>query len=126
MFSPDVLITDLAMGPVSGIAFTEQVRRGAGSPNPYQRILLMTGYSDQHRVAAARDAGVNGVLAKPISARTLLEKVHFILNDRRPFVRSASFFGPDRRHGAAPGFAGPYRRRTDHLDDFDLDALATA
>jgi len=126
IMTPDLVITDLAMGPVSGLTFTETVRRSPASPNPYQRILLMTGYSDHARVAAARDAGVHGVLAKPISARSLLEKVHLILRDDRPFVRCAEYFGPDRRHGAPKRFEGPFRRRTDHLDRFDLDALATA
>ena len=31
----------------------------------------------------------------------------------RPFVRTADYFGPDRRRKDDPSFAGPWRRSTD-------------
>jgi hypothetical protein len=70
-------------------------------------------------VSAAIDAGVNTFLAKPISARSLADHVSAALNDRRSYIRTSSFFGPDRRRRTPPDYAGPFRRADDH--DINID-----
>jgi two-component system chemotaxis response regulator CheY len=109
-FPVDLILADWKMKPVDGLAFTKMVRGAEDSPNPYVPILMMTAHTEMSRVAAARDAGVNGFVRKPISARILFERMSGALLDTRPFVKTASYVGPDRRHGQRRGFAGPYRR----------------
>jgi DNA-binding response OmpR family regulator len=92
-------------------------------------ILMLTAHTEASRVAAARDAGVSGFIKKPISARLLFDRVANALTDTRAFVRAADFFGPDRRRGETPGYAGPWRRESDTAaayDTFDLDTLRVA
>lgn len=93
----DIVITDLAMRPIDGLEFTRMVRLAPDSPNPTVPIVLVTAHADRKRVKAARDAGVNSVLVKPLSARNLLHHVNAALTDSRPFVRTSSYFGPQRR-----------------------------
>lgn len=109
----DIILVDWKMQPVDGIAFTRMVRLSADSPDPHVPILMMTAHTEASRVAAARDAGVTGFLKKPISARVLFDRMSSALLDDRPFIRTADYFGPDRRHGAAPGYDGPFRRASD-------------
>ena len=70
----------------------------------------MTCHSQRAQVAAARDAGVNSFLAKPISGRSLVEHILAAVNDVRPFVRCDSFHGPDRRRPLSRLYGGPWRR----------------
>lgn len=96
-FGPDLVITDWHMKPIDGLEFVRKVRKSADSPNPYVPIIMVTGHTEIHRVHEARDAGVNELLAKPISAKSLYSRVLSVIENPRPFVRSANYFGPDRR-----------------------------
>ena len=113
VWQPDLAIVDFKMEPVDGVAFTRQVRNSPDSRNPYLPIIMMTGHSARSRVYEARDAGVTEFVVKPVNARTLLDRVMAVIYRPRPFVRTASYFGPDRRRRADPAFSGPYRRASD-------------
>lgn len=122
----DLIIVDWKMAPLDGLAFTQMVRRNQDSPNPYIPILMLTAHTEISRVAAARDAGVSGFVKKPISARLLFDRISNVLTDTRMFVRTDTFFGPDRRFGQDPHYAGPLRRESDKRSDdeaVDLDDL---
>ncbi len=73
------------------------LRRSLDSPNRMIPILLLTARNDPHDIRAARDAGVSEYLIKPFSAKTLLERVHAVVEDPRSFILSKNFVGPDRR-----------------------------
>jgi two-component system, chemotaxis family, chemotaxis protein CheY len=74
-------------------------------------IIMLTGHSEKKRVTAARDAGVTEFLAKPISAKSLYERVLNIVVNPRPFIRAKGYFGPDRRRNASANYTGPERRK---------------
>lgn len=111
--APDIVITDLAMRPIDGIAFTTMVRSSADSPSPYVPIILLTAHTEAARVTQARDAGVTEILAKPISVQGLLMRLVEIIERPRPFVKCPGYFGPDRRRRRTPDYAGPFRRAED-------------
>ncbi len=98
--SPDVLITELSMTPIDGLELTRFVRRGKRSPNPYMGVIAVCGHADPHLVCQARDEGVSEFLIRPLSAAVLMSHVSSVLERPRKFVRSATFFGPDRRRHA--------------------------
>lgn len=107
---PDVVITDWLMEPMDGIDLIKMIRRNEDSPSPFVPIILMTGYSDQPRVEAARDSGVTEFLMKPYSARDLYARIVQIIEKPRQFVDTGEFFGPDRRRRKNVEFAGANRR----------------
>jgi DNA-binding NarL/FixJ family response regulator len=111
----DLMLVDWCMQPMDGIAFTKALRCGPQSPKPTVAIVMISAHSERSRVEAARDAGVNGFLVKPISTRLLFDRVSAALSDTRPFVRSPTYFGPDRRRGAVSAYLGPFRRESDSL-----------
>jgi CheY-like chemotaxis protein len=113
---PDLILTDLSMTPVDGLAFVREVRHSSDSPNPYIPIIMVTGHTERHRIEAARDAGVTEVLAKPIAASNLFQRIAEIVQRPRSFVKCAGYFGPDRRRQSGGGYTGPYRRREDSDD----------
>lgn len=94
---PDVLLVDWMMEGMTGIELAWHIRNSHDSLNPYIPIIMVTGHGDKETVVAARDAGVNEFLVKPVSAQALAERLSSIVDHPRPFVRTKSYFGPDRR-----------------------------
>lgn len=109
----DIVMTDLAMEPLDGIDFLRLLRNSADSPDPLCPVIMITGHTAQKRVAEARDAGVNEFLAKPVTARGIIDRLTRIVEHPRPFVRTEHYFGPDRRRRADPNHRGPWRRAGD-------------
>ncbi len=106
----DLVITDWKMEPVDGLELARQLRRNDDSPNRFVPIIMISGFAEQERVMAARDAGINEFLAKPISAKALLSRMERIVDRPRPFIRSEKYFGPDRRRHQGE-HTGPERRK---------------
>jgi CheY-like chemotaxis protein len=111
-YSPDIVITDWAMPIFDGLELTNMIRQPGANANPYVPIIMLTGHSEKHRVVAAREAGVTEFLAKPISAKSLYQRLLAVVAYPRPFIKTKTFFGPDRRRASSvsTSYAGPERR----------------
>lgn len=94
--SPAVILLDHKLPGGDGLAFTRRLRRDSmsGGQTP---IILMIEAPDAALVAAARDAGVNEIVVKPISVEALVKRLAHVLQLPRRFIRAESFIGPDRR-----------------------------
>lgn len=110
-YSPDIVLADWAMPIFDGLELTQMIRQPDANSNPYVPIILLTGHSEKKRVTAARDVGVTEFLAKPISAKSLYGRVLNVVANPRPFIRTKSYFGPDRRRNVNPNYAGTERRK---------------
>ena len=115
-YVPDIVITDWVMPIFDGLELTQMIRQPGANPNPYVAIIMLTGHSEKKRVVAARDAGVTEFLAKPISAKALYQRIMNIVVNPRPFIKTRSYFGPDRRRKSTENYAGPWRRHDDFHD----------
>ena len=115
-FVPDIIITDWAMPIFTGLELTQMIRQPDGNANPYVPIIMMTGHSEKRRVTAARDAGVTEFLATPVSAKGLYERIVNVILNPRPFIKTKTYFGPDRRRGASSTYTGPERRKASKAD----------
>ncbi len=109
----DIIMTDLSMQPLDGIDFVRLLRRSFDSPNQMCPVIMITGHSTLQRVHEARDAGVNEFLAKPLTAKGVIERISQVVDYPRAFVKHEGYFGPDRRRRADPHFQGPWRRHAD-------------
>ena len=108
---PDIVLTDWVMSPVDGIELTRLIRTDGQSPNRMVPIIMLTGYSAIHRVVVARNAGVTEFLVKPLSAQALHQRVLNVIAHPRSFIRTQTFFGPDRRRTKAVEYNGLERRK---------------
>ncbi len=68
---PDVVLMDLEMPRLDGIAATRQIREQC----PATQIIALTSFSDVDHIQAALDAGVIGYLLKNIPASQLAEAI---------------------------------------------------
>ena len=106
----DLAFVDYNLGGLDGLAFVRLIRTAADSPGPFMPLLMLSAYSEQHRVVSARDAGANDFLVKPVTPLEIYRKILDQIEHPRPFVRAAGFFGPDRRRRHDPRYEGPDRR----------------
>ncbi|BBF93062.1 response regulator [Blastochloris tepida] len=110
-YTPDIVITDWAMPIFDGLELTSMIRQPGANANPYVPIIMLTGHSEKRRVIEARDSGVTEFLCKPISARALYQRILNVVVNPRPFIKTKTFFGPDRRRNVNPNYVGPERRK---------------
>ena len=61
---PDLILMDLAMPVLDGLAATRRIREE--SPSPYIPIIAITAFSTSGFLQAAHDVGFDGYLTKPI------------------------------------------------------------
>ena len=115
-FIPDIIITDWAMPIFDGLELAQMIRQPGANANPYVAIIMLTGHSEKKRVTAARDAGITEFLAKPISAKGLYERIVNVVVNPRPFIRTKTYFGPDRRRNNSASYVGPERRKGGKAD----------
>ncbi len=110
---PDIIIVDWSMPILDGIELTGMIRRPDSAVNPYLPIIMLTGHSEKSKVMRARDAGVTEFLCKPISAKSLHQRLLNCVLNPRPFIKTSDYFGPDRRRNVSGVYSGEERRISD-------------
>jgi CheY-like chemotaxis protein len=111
-FMPDIVLTDWAMPVFDGLELAQMIRQPGANANPFTPIIVLTGHSEKQRVVEARDAGITEFMAKPISAKALYHRILNVVANPRPFIRTKTYFGPDRRRNVNPNYVGPERRKS--------------
>lgn len=107
----NVVFTELKMDPITGLDLVDLIRRSPKSPNPYVPIIMLSAHSEEQRVKLARDHGVTEFIVKPFSIEIVFERLRAVIENPRPFVRTKSFFGPDRRRISLSNYSGSERRK---------------
>ncbi len=124
----DIVIMDWEMDGMHGSKLLRTIRSGKRGLNPLVPVVVVSANTIVRNVLQARDTGMTEFLAKPVSAAALYGRIVAIIENPRRFVRTGSYFGPDRRRRFDPEYGGPRRRADDRsLDDLDdLDAVNQA
>jgi len=117
----DIIITDWMMDGMDGAEFVSRVRGHKIRSKSMTPIIMLSGFTETSRVARARNMGVTEFLAKPVSPVELYLRIVEIVRRPRQFVRTETFFGPDRHRKLIPDYAGPLRRDGDGGSDGDAD-----
>ncbi len=115
-YVPDIVITDWVMPVFDGLELTQMIRQPGANANPFVAVIMLTGHSEKNRVEAARDAGVTEFLAKPLSAKGLYQRIVNVIANPRPFIKTKTYFGPDRRRNFNSSYTGPERRKGGKAD----------
>ena len=112
-YNPDILITDWAMPIFDGLELMQMIRNPDSCKNAYIPIIMLTGHAEKDRVIQARNYGVTEFLCKPISAKSLYDRIFSIVLNPRPFIKTPKYFGPDRRRLEDTNYQGEDRRSQD-------------
>ena len=106
----DIIIGDIASE--DGHKFLKSVRNVETSPNALIPFIATAIASSMDCVARARDSGATEFVKLPLSAITLIERIIYVIEHPRVFVKAANYLGPDRRRKQRP-FQGEDRRKAD-------------
>ena len=115
----DLIVCDGALPQGEAYDFVAELRRSDLEPNRFAPVMLVQGHTPRDQVQKALDCGANFVVAKPVTPRTLLERILWIAQEQRPFIELDGYVGPDRRHKdvGPPGGPGAGRRKGDNAAD---------
>jgi two-component system chemotaxis response regulator CheY len=97
VLGPDLVILDWEMPLLTGAELVRIVRSPGVFPVPDVPIIMLTGHVERWRVIEASRLGVNEFLKKPVSGKTLLDRIVAIVNHPRAMVRLGDYYGPEPR-----------------------------
>lgn len=93
----DIVLTDWMMPGGPGSELIQWMRNHKNETIRFLPVIMLSTFAHENAVIAARDMGANEVLVKPVSAEKVATRILSIIDHPRPFVKTTSFFGPDRR-----------------------------
>ena len=94
---PDLIVTDAKLPGGDVFGLVSRLRGGEVGVNPFVPVIFMTWNADAQVIKNAADCGADYILAAPISADDVFKRVRVLINDRKPFVVTSDYIGPDRR-----------------------------
>ena len=92
--NPDVMIMDWDMPILDGREVMRIVRAPGVYPKPNLPVIMLTDVGLQSRVTTAMRLGVHEFLVKPISPKTLQQRLLGLILNPRPMVRAGKFYIP--------------------------------
>lgn len=104
------------------------LRLGLLESSPFPVVLALLPNADRQQVMATLDSGVDDLLLFPLSGEALIKRIRQFVQDRRPFVVTHDYIGPDRRvnpRADQPGallikVPNPVRSRAVGVSDQDI------
>lgn len=109
----DLVLASANLRASSGYDFTSWLRRSKLDPNAFAATILITGHTVMSDIQKARDCGGDFIVTKPLSPAVLLERIIWVAREKRPFVSSETYVGPERRYLDVGPPAGQPNRRPD-------------
>jgi len=94
---PDVVILDWELPLLNGSELVRIVRSPGVFPTPDIPIIMLSAHGERWRVVEAARIGVNEYLIKPVSAKSLLDRLTAILAKPRAIVQVGDYYGPEPR-----------------------------
>jgi DNA-binding response OmpR family regulator len=112
----------------------KSVRSGRFGPNPFLPFLTFVNNPTKKMVNDVSNSGSDDLISYPMSPNTLAERIAALVENRKPFVVTADYIGPDRRHSTKrregtmdiPLIDAPNTLRTRVKKDVTYDELQKA
>ena len=102
-YNPDLLIFDLDRDQNDVCSIIADIRRGNIGSNPFMVIMLLTWDPRVNTVHFAMQTGVDDIVTMPISVRLLEQRIAKMIHDRKRFVATEDYVGPERRAHSPQG-----------------------
>jgi DNA-binding NarL/FixJ family response regulator len=93
-FPADIVLCDLHMAPLDGIQFTRLLRNADDSPNPYVPVLMLTADATEAHLREAVDAGVHGLMSKPVNLASLRQRIETVFARPLVYLREGRYMKP--------------------------------
>lgn len=100
---PDVVVLDADLEGEDPCGLVRAIRHGKLGRNPFVTVIMTTSVASNERVRAIVESGADGLLVKPLSVNAVMERLVGLVRQRKPFIVTSAYIGPDRRKDPARG-----------------------
>lgn len=105
------------------------LRLGLFDKSPFPIVFALLPHAEEEHVRAVINSGVDDLLLLPLAADALSKRIKLFTQDRRPFVVTYDYIGPDRRQNPRPDenkalvlkVPNPVRSRVVGVDDEGIE-----
>ncbi len=97
---PDLLISETEFPDGDFCELIYAIRHHDIGTNPFLPVIALTANPTPEIVKRVIECGADALLAKPLSAAQVKERISDLIRDRKPFVVTSNYIGPDRRKEA--------------------------
>jgi len=101
--SVDLLVCDTHLPDGDFEQLIHQIRHHEIGDNPFLNIITIVPQTDEKTIKRVLGSGTDDILVMPISGGQLMDRVTHLIQERKPFVVTTDYIGPDRRKGHRPG-----------------------
>jgi DNA-binding response OmpR family regulator len=95
---PDLLITDADLADGDACALISDIRNHRIGLNPFLSIIVTTWRPSESLVHRVVESGADDLLVQPASRGQLRSRIDALTFNRKPFIITAKYIGPDRRN----------------------------
>ncbi len=96
---PDLLLLDFDVDVDAVCGLINDIRHQRLGDNPFIVIIGMIGEAQEQAVRSALTAGTDDIIRKPVSARILAERITYLVRNRKQFIATPDYVGPERGEG---------------------------
>ncbi len=108
----DIAVIDVVMPDILGTELVTMIRRAEDSSNKLLPIIVCTADTRRSAIYQLINAGTDEILTKPVRPDAIWQRIVSVVNHRRQFLKTPTYFGPDRRRVNDPSFRGKDRRES--------------
>lgn len=103
--NPDLILCDIDLPyeKVNVCQLIDNMRHNKVGMNPFSAVILFIEEASADLVAMASQAGVDDLQVKPVVAQNVIKRVEYLIKQRKPFVVTTDYVGPDRRKSHRAG-----------------------
>lgn len=99
----DLLVCDMHLLDGDMGNLIHQIRHQEIGNNPFVTIITLIPMADEQMIRKVMGSGTDDILVLPVSPENLMKRVVHLIHERKPFVVTTDYIGPDRREGHRPG-----------------------
>ncbi|MDK9722816.1 MAG: response regulator [Rhodospirillales bacterium] len=109
---PDLLFIDAHTPGGDACDLVHRLRFSVQSRNPFLSVILTVWQSKATDISRLINSGADHIVLKPVAPQTIFARIEALLAQRKPFVATSRYIGPDRRKdgrsdGRIPHFEVP-------------------
>lgn len=104
---PDLILLDSEMDQNAADDLITELRHNRLGKNPFVPVIVTIWEPTREVVQRVASSGTDDVLVKPISPAQVFERINALINNRKPFVVTSDYIGPDRRKNPRRGQQTP-------------------
>jgi DNA-binding response OmpR family regulator len=99
----EIVLLDADMNGDDTLNLIRRLREKRISRDPFPNVILIADPPQAEKAKQILACGADIVLIRPISIQAILERIIFLTKNRRPFVVTQAYIGPERRDNIRSG-----------------------